>query len=124
MSKIKVPQAMLQASVDACFPGMNVPVGNRKIEIALEAALRWWSENPIRLTIPQASKVLHDGRWRVMSTDAQQFSGAVQEAQRIMFLAPEDEPKELSFEDKMNLLTVEVNRLGISVATEILRRTS
>lgn len=90
MNKIKVPEGMLDAAIKG-DTGLD-PDGSSHLAV-LESAMRWLSENPIKLTNRQALDVLQDGRWRIMSTDLQQFAVAVQDAQRIMFLAPEPEPE-------------------------------
>lgn len=93
MSKIKVPEGMLEAAVRASgikegYEEYAVE-NQRRASVILEAALLWLSENPIRMSVPMALEVLKDSRWRMMSTDPQQFAVAVQDAQRRMFLAPE-----------------------------------
>lgn len=80
MSEIKVPEAMLDA---ACNNGYAKGWERREIAGILEAALRWWSENPIVPTKEQANFIPKDvGAFTT-------FQGWVIEFQRRMFLAPE-----------------------------------
>jgi hypothetical protein len=117
MSEIRVPEGMLKASLSS-----GVFEGTDDAQKALEAALRWLSENPI---VPDAKQVGEMVISAPYSNTRQAYTSTIfciTEWQKRMFLALE--PKsETSFEERMNELTVEVNRLGMSAAIEILRRT-
>jgi hypothetical protein len=75
-----VPKGMFQAAKESFW--MKTP---ESLEAALEAALRWLSENPIMPTREQAS-YMYDGH-RGAHDETVQF--CMTEWQRRMFLAPE-----------------------------------
>jgi hypothetical protein len=91
--KIVVPEGMLRATWNAMEEHMQthnfvgcVPGSMCSLTVGIEAALLWWSENPIVPTLEQAAEL-----WRVTNgtlKDTWPVSIAV-EWQRRMFLAPE-----------------------------------
>ena len=93
--KIKVPEGMLEAVYEKRSRTFCI-TDAQNIKVALEAALRWLSENPIGPTMEQAM-ALRDlaistshGYGQVQPTMASEVAVVV-EWQRRMFLAPESE---------------------------------
>ena len=88
-TKIKVPEGMRRAAEDAVvrdLPGSNYC---GIVNVGLEAALRWLSENPIVPTMEQATEMSDSGHPCVL--DGVWYAT---EWQRRMFLAPEPEVPE------------------------------
>lgn len=93
--KIKVPSGMLEAA----SKGMgNIDPRGFIVGSALEAALRWLSENPIEPTMEQA-QYMYDG---FNSSHAATIQYCMMEWQRRMFLEPEED-----FSEIRDLLSVE-----------------
>jgi len=91
MAKIKVPEGMLDAVLEAQGPSCD-PVITKS---ALEAALRWLSENPIGPTQKQSRDLYRDVPQGLLVDEVP--SWYAEEWQRRMFLAPELEiPKDVS----------------------------
>ena len=98
MSKIVVPDGMLKAFKDSMDAQCAFVVGHDAIELALEAALLWLSENPI---VPD-DKIAHE-LWKValeLDPDRNENGHAAKnlviEWQRRMFLSSEPEiPEEI-----------------------------
>lgn len=119
MKRIVVPDEMLMAARKR-WP--ESATGEAVIRDRIEAALQWLVENPIMPTIIQIREVesaaVHEPR-----NSTQWMSDVLTEWQRRIFLAPEPKP-EVSFDEIWNSLTVEINRLGMGAALEVLKRTS
>jgi hypothetical protein len=110
--KYIVPEGMLRAFERRWISLPQEPESFEQQRYAsLLAALRWLSENPIIPTRAQVDHMVADGTW--------DGTWMAVEWQRRMFLS---EPEtETGFGEAWNTLTVEINRVGIRKATEILR---
>jgi hypothetical protein len=89
--EIKVPQGMLEAAMEAVG---DYPQDTLAMMQALEAALRWLSENPIVPTIERCNEIVD--RWGLghplhPDPPVVWVMRGIEEGQRRMFRAPEPE---------------------------------
>jgi hypothetical protein len=121
MKKIVVPDEMLMAARKR-WP--ESATGEAVIRDRIEAALQWWLENVQFLPPNERTKIAAEifAENPYVDFDEKLIWFAEKWLER-MFLAPEPKP-EVSFDEIWNSLTVEINRLGMGAALEVLKRTS
>ena len=100
--KIKIPEDMLHAALLAAGAQYGFDLNSvgphieKDVKVAVEAVLRWLSENPIVPSEVQARALVSDGdpyEWPLVQEGATEW-------QRRMFVAPEPEvPEETLLED-------------------------
>ncbi len=84
VKRIVVPSGMVEAAMDATIPQAHTNKERRNVYLAVEASLRWLSENPIIPTDEQVEEM----RIKLVPVHPH-WGNIVAEWQRRMFLAPE-----------------------------------
>jgi len=95
-TNIKIPEGMLEALHTAMCTKIEGGCQPDYERAALEAALRWLSDNPIVPTVDQAQEI-----WAYVSRGESFLRNLFVEWQRRMFLAPEPEEPEKIKEEKI-----------------------
>ena len=83
-----VPNGMLVAAMKASIKN-GLPIGpSTEIQVMLEAALRWLSENPIQPTLEQSKELYDSGKFDWRKFDANMMNALLVEWLRIAFIDP------------------------------------